>query len=188
MRTRKQHIADVTTAKAVSSAKSGSWAATAVRLGFVPQMGVTLSAVARGVPSAVTPEGENLIRYKLGLPPPDTILRVPACPSCGGAHVLADCHGAPVAAVVALAPGESVRKPGKARARRRYLRPCLPVEPAARVERLRWLLGVAEAEARQAAPDATRDIGQTYTWQPGGWVTQYCEAEGDASIYQGVTP
>ena len=73
-----------------------------------------------------------------------------------------------------------MRKPAQPRARRRYLRPCLPVEPAARVERLRWLLGVAEAEARQAAPDATRDIGQTYTWLPGGWVAQYAAAvEGD---------
>ena len=71
-------------------------------------------------------------------------------------------------------------EPAQPRARRRYIRPCLPVEPAARVERLRWLLGVAEAEARQAAPDATRDIGQTYTWQPGGWVAQYAAAvEGD---------
>ena len=153
MRTRKQHIAHVSTQKAVSDAKSGSWAATAQALGFVPQFGVTLSEVARGVPSAVTPVGENLIRYKLRLPPLDTIVRVPACPSCGGAHVLADCHGAEVT-VVGLAPGESVRKPGKPRTRPRYIRPCLPVEPAARVERLRWLLGVAEAEARQAAPDS----------------------------------
>ena len=66
MRTRKQHIAHVSTAEAVSAAKSGSWAATAVLLGFVPQMGVTLSAVARFEPSAVTLEGENLIRAALG--------------------------------------------------------------------------------------------------------------------------
>lgn len=52
-------------------------------------------------------------------------VRVPACPSCGGAHVLADCHGTPVAAVVALAPGESVRRPGKARKHKRYHRPCM---------------------------------------------------------------
>lgn len=116
MRTRKQHIACITTSKAVSSAKSGSWAATAEALGFEPQMGATLSGVAAGKPSAVTPEGENLIRAALGLPPRDMV-RVPACPSCGGAHVLADCHGAPIAAVVALAPGESVRKPSQPRKR-----------------------------------------------------------------------
>ena len=150
MRTRKQHIAHVSTAEAVSSAKSGSWAATAVLLGFAPQMGVTLSAVARFEPSAVTLEGENLIRAALGLAPLDTV-RIPACPSCGGAHVLADCHGAPVAAVVALAPGETVRRPGKPRNRPRYIRPCLSADPAIRVNQLARLLG----DARRALPDAS---------------------------------
>ena len=113
MRTRKQHIAHVTTQDAVSKAKSGSWAATAVRLGFDAKMGTTLSDVARGKPSAVSPEGENLIRAALGLQVL-SLLSIAACPTCGGAHVLADCHGRAVTAVVALGPSERVaaqRKP-----------------------------------------------------------------------------
>jgi hypothetical protein len=120
MRTRKQHIAHVSTQEAVSNAKSGSWAATAVRLGFDAKMGTTLSDVARGKPSAVTPEGENLIRAALGLPILP-LLTIAACPTCGGDHNLRgipDCHGAPVAAVVTLALGQRVaaaRKPPQVR-------------------------------------------------------------------------
>jgi hypothetical protein len=107
MRTRKCHLADDSTAAAVSAAKSGSWTMTAVRLGFDAKMGPTLSDVARGKPSAVTQEGEDMIRAALGLPVVSTV-RVAACPTCGNAHVAADCHGAPVAAVVTLAPGQRV--------------------------------------------------------------------------------
>jgi len=120
MRTRKQHIAHVSTAVAVSDAKSGSWAATAAMLGFDAKMGTTLSDVARGKPSAVTPEGENLIRLALGLPAISSIELAP-CPTCGGDHNMRgipDCHGRAVAAVVALAPGQrvaAVRKPTQPR-------------------------------------------------------------------------
>ena len=116
MRTRKSHIAHDSTVAAVSSAKSGSWAATAVRLGLDAKMGTTLSDVARGKPSAVTAEGENLIRAALGLLVVP-LLSIPACPTCGGDHNMRgvpDCHGLPVTAVVALGPGERVaaqRKP-----------------------------------------------------------------------------
>ena len=68
-----------------------------------------------------------------------------SCPSCGGAHVLADCHGAPVAAVVGLAPGETIKRPGKARARRTYFRPCLALDLTERIPQLRALLAEAEA-------------------------------------------
>jgi hypothetical protein len=109
MRTRKCHLAHVSTAAAVSAAKSGSWTATAVSLGFDAKMGPTLSDVARGKPSAVTQEGEDLIRAALGLP---VILTasVPICPVHNVPHV-AECHGHAVAAVVTLAPGERVAAP-----------------------------------------------------------------------------
>ena len=68
-----------------------------------------------------------------------------ACPSCGGAHTVADCHGAPVAAVVGLAPGETIKRPGKARARRTYFRPCLALDLTERIPQLRALLAEAEA-------------------------------------------
>jgi hypothetical protein len=50
--------------------------------------------------------------------PPAARVVIDACPSCGGAHVAADCHGQPVAAVVTLAPGQFVaaqRKPAQVR-------------------------------------------------------------------------
>ena len=168
---------DTSTYRTLYLRKNGSLAALAESLQESPGV---LSDILNQRHDHVSLTAENRVRGKLGLRLLPHLVAIMSCPSCGGAHVLADCHGAPVAEVVALAPGESVRKPGKARARRRYLRPCLPVDPVARVARLRWLLGVAEAEARQAAPDATREIGQTYTWQPGGWVAQYAAAvEGD---------
>jgi hypothetical protein len=42
-------------------------------------------------------------------PLPQAKVEVAPCPSCGLAHVAPDCHGAPVASVVILAPGETVR-------------------------------------------------------------------------------
>lgn len=110
MRTRQRHYAHESTVLAVCNAKTGSWSNTAKMLGFEDYMGATLSDVARGKPSAVTPEGENLIRKALGLLPLNRVL-VDACPTCGGDHGLKgipDCGGLPVASVVTLAPGEVV--------------------------------------------------------------------------------
>jgi hypothetical protein len=84
----------------------------------------TLSAVLRGKPGTLTMTSEDDLRQRLGLPAISPHI-TPACPTCGGAHVLADCHGAEIVAVVALAPGETVHRPGKARARKRYHRPCM---------------------------------------------------------------
>ena len=67
---------------------------------------------------------------------PGPLEYVLTCPTCGGAHVLADCHGAEIVAIVALTPGETVHRPGKPRTRRRYLRPCLSRDPAERLEQL----------------------------------------------------
>lgn len=74
------------------------------------------------------------------------IIEVQVCPSCGGDHGLTgipDCHNNPVAAVVTLAPGEVVtqqRKPGKARERKAYYRPCLPLDKAERRVKLLEML------------------------------------------------
>jgi len=67
----------------------------------------TLSDVIRRKPGALTMSSEDDLRKRLGLPTLSPHI-VPACPSCGGAHVAADCHGQPVAAVVTLSPTERV--------------------------------------------------------------------------------
>jgi hypothetical protein len=65
--------------------------------------------------------------------------------------VLADCHGAPIAAIVALGPGETVKHATQPRARRHYLRPCLSLDPAERAGQLRALLAAAEAAMEETA-------------------------------------
>lgn len=53
---------------------------------------------------------------------------VDACPDCGSIHT-GRCNGKPVAAVVTLAPGETVRiTNGTKRQRKAYYRPCLSPE------------------------------------------------------------
>ena len=52
---------------------------------------------------------------------------VPVCPIHGVVHDAGPCAtDKPVAAVVVLAPGETVRRPGQPRYRARYWRPCMP--------------------------------------------------------------
>lgn len=65
-------------------------------------------------------ERERRICAALGIEAPPNEYAVPECPGCGGApHVAHDgCNGHPVAAVVVLAPGETVTK----RKPRRYSR------------------------------------------------------------------
>jgi hypothetical protein len=69
-----------------------------------------LYAVGTGKWSHVSWETVRLVRRRIGLSDPGELRQVPVCPSCGDAHVLPDCHGAPVAAVVALAPGERIAR------------------------------------------------------------------------------
>lgn len=77
-------------------------------------------------------ERERRMCVALGIDAPPNEYAVPECPGCGGApHVANDgCNGHPVAAVVVLAPGETVRRPGQSRQRRRYWRPCLSADLA----------------------------------------------------------
>jgi len=69
----------------------------------------TLSDVIRRKPGALTMTSEDDLRQRLGLPTLSPHI-VSACPSCGGAHTVADCHGQPVAAVVTLGPTEYVTR------------------------------------------------------------------------------
>jgi hypothetical protein len=56
----------------------------------------------------LTLASENDLRKHLGLSPlPEPFMLTP-CPSCHGIHIAGDCHNAPIAAVVILAPGERV--------------------------------------------------------------------------------
>ena len=67
-----------------------------------------LSDVLRRRPGALTLTRENDLRQRLGLAPlPEPFMLAP-CPSCHGIHIAGDCHNAPIAAVVILAPGERV--------------------------------------------------------------------------------
>lgn len=76
--------------------------------------------------SHVSWETVRLVRSRLNLPDPGPLTQTLACPTCGAVHTAGDCHGAPVAAVVILQPGETVRRAKRpARTRRRYHRPCM---------------------------------------------------------------
>ena len=116
-RTRQAHSTDATTVFALSERKSGkTLRALANELGQPYFSIATLSDVLRGRPGALTEVSENDLRQRLGLPVIVTAA-VPVCPIHGEPHV-ADCHGQPVAAVVALAPGQHVardRKPAPVR-------------------------------------------------------------------------
>jgi hypothetical protein len=68
------------------------------------------------------------MRQALGLEPLPVVQEVEVCPIHGVVHDAGPCAtNGPVAAVVVLAPGETVRRPGQSRQRRNYWRPCLPV-------------------------------------------------------------
>ena len=148
MRARPIHLLDVSTSSALSERKSGiTFRALADALGD-PKFSIgTLSDVIRGRPGAMTQESENDLRRRLGLPVAST-KTVEVCPSClahGKIEVHGeglDCRGAPVVAVVTLAPGESVRRhrhaPGKARPP--CYRPRLALDkPTRRVQLLKLL-------------------------------------------------
>jgi hypothetical protein len=79
-------------------------------------------------------------------------VEVPSCPDCGSVHH-ARCNGH-AGAVVVLAAGETVRKPGQSRQRPHYYRPCLPVDLGEQVK----LHGInVEALLTQAVKSAIVD-------------------------------
>jgi hypothetical protein len=149
MRIRHSHELDTETISALSERKSGkSLRALAAELGLDKGAIATLSAVLRGRSGTLTLASENVLRMHLGLTLlPEPRLLAP-CPTCLGDHgmkEIPDCHGAPIAAIVVLAPGEQVTRKGKARTRKHYRRPCLSDDPGLRLDQL-WIL-VSEAEA-----------------------------------------
>ena len=148
-RTRVVHVTDESTMIALAKRKNGqTLRALAQELGE-PRFSIAmLSNVLCHRPGKVSLATENDLRQRLGLHPIGAVV-INRCPSCGGAHVLADCHGAPVAAVVGLAPGETIKRPGKSRTRRTYYRPCLALDPAERIPQLRALLAEAEREEQR---------------------------------------
>jgi hypothetical protein len=113
MRTRQVHLADDSTVFALRQRKNGcTLRQLAAALDYPANMAATLSDVLRRKPGALTQMGEDDLRRRLGLPI-ETPYSLSPCPSCGGGHGLRripDCHGAPVAAVVALAPGERIAR------------------------------------------------------------------------------
>lgn len=109
------HVVDVETVQRLAERKNGSWRSTALALGYAPGYAATLCDVARGKPGAISREGENVLRERLGLAPRHYVTVAP-CPDCGSAHT-GRCHGKPVVRVVIVS--------GKPRKRKRYHRPCL---------------------------------------------------------------
>ena len=120
---RQRHNLSITTIAALQERRNGSLRKLAHELGFDMEFASTLSAILHNKPGYSSLETENQLRLALGLEAIG-LAQVAVCPIHGEPH-LADCHGAEVVAVVALAPGESVRKPGKPRTRQRYHRPCM---------------------------------------------------------------
>lgn len=104
------------TVQRLSAAKTTTWRGLAQHLGYAPNYAATLCKAARNAPGAMTAEAENVLRLRLGLAPVHHV-EVPPCPDCGAVHT-GRCHGREVKVVPV----------GKPRARRRYFRPCLPVE------------------------------------------------------------
>lgn len=120
MRFRKSHIVRPETLQALKIAAVGkTMRQLAVSLKYPESYAATLGGVLAGKPGQVTPEGENVLRLRLGLETVAMTLATP-CPSCGIVHGDGlDCHGKNVAAVAVLAPGERVAPAGAQVVKRR---------------------------------------------------------------------
>jgi hypothetical protein len=126
--TRTRHSLSIDTIETLVSARNGStWREYAEQLGYAKTYAATLNKAARGVPGAMTPVAENVLRERLGLEPRHYVTVAP-CPDCGSAHT-GRCHGRPVERVQIISG-----KPRKNR--KRYHRPCLTDEEYARF--LEW--------------------------------------------------
>ena len=99
-------------------AQLGTWESVAAELApFLDLSGASWWYVAQG--ERVTRERVNALRLHAGLCSLPALRIVEACPSCSIVHGEGlDCHGAEIADVVALAPGQrvaAVRKPPQPR-------------------------------------------------------------------------
>lgn len=109
-RTRVIHITDESTASALAKRKGDQTFRVLARELGEPRFSIaTLSDIIRRKPGALTMTSEDDLRRLLGLPTLSPHI-VPACPSCGGAHTVADCRGLPITAIVALGPTEYVTR------------------------------------------------------------------------------
>lgn len=114
METRVVHLTDESTLNALAMRRKGkTLRQLATDLGLAESAIATLSAVLHDRPSALSSASENDLRRRLGLPVIET-RPVEVCPTClvdgrREVHAAGDCHGVPVAQVVCLAPGASVK-------------------------------------------------------------------------------
>jgi hypothetical protein len=148
MHTRTVHITDESTVLALSErCQASSLRQVARSLGLPDGAIATLSAILHHQPSTLTTSSENDLRCRLGLVPLAAPRLVWPCPTCGALHGEGlDCHGAPVVAVILLAPGETVRRPGTPDPRLPCYRPRLSRDPATRLAQLATLTRQAQAE------------------------------------------
>jgi len=118
MRMRRKHELSASTVDALTERRNGhTLRALASSLDYAENYAPTLGGILRGTPGVITMQGENILRARLGLAPIST-LEVPPCPDCGNVHT-GRCHNRPVAAVVCLAPDETVRPVAKPRSPRK---------------------------------------------------------------------
>ena len=145
MQSRAVHYTDESTVSALANRKNGQTLRVLARELGHPYFSIaTLSDVLRRRPGAVSLHTENDLRLRLELPAIGLTL-TPVCPVHGEPHV-ADCHGAPVAAVITLAPGERVQRPGKPDPRPPCYRPRLAIDLVTRIAQLEALLQAARHE------------------------------------------
>jgi hypothetical protein len=107
----------------------------------------TLHALANGHFDHVSWQRTRKIAQKLHIHDPGEPELIFPCPDCGAVHT-GRCHGKEIAAIVVLAPGERIApatKP-KRQARKRYLRPCLSLDPRVRMIQLAKLMDEAERD------------------------------------------
>lgn len=164
MRTRTVHHLDSSTINAlIERRKEGhTLRELATELGLPESAIATLSDVLRNKPGALTPAGENDLRRRLHLPPLPEPRLFKLCPTCGGDHdmtAIPDCHGKPVAAIVCLAPNETVTivKTTPRRKRSPCFRPYLSLDPGKRITQLRKLLADAERQYKEVCAKITTE-------------------------------
>ncbi len=103
------HRVSEETRRALEARRNGhSLVELALSLGKPASYNAMLSKVLRNM-GGVSLEAENELRLLLGLPAIG-VVPVPACPSCGEAHVADDCGGKDVQQVVVLGHDETVRR------------------------------------------------------------------------------
>jgi hypothetical protein len=94
---------------------------------------------------------EDRMRQALGMEALPVIEEVPVCPIHGVVHDAGPCaEDKPIAAVVALAPGETVRRPAKAKRRPPVRRPWMGAELTAAMD----AAGMTDEDVRQIVAQA----------------------------------